>query len=296
MIQAGVHWEIHEFKDIVNKVFINGEIKSIQDNISQIQDKFSELSTYEEIEEIKTLINALEINEKIKPVVENLKGIHKNITESLAVYQSGSFDESIVNLQDRILLLQDKLDNVSDLSIVDDLREEIISTSDKFEEVKENLDTTFDRIINIVIESKRITEEHGEIIDNCSNISKDTNQKLNGVFKKACNIDDAVEQINKNMEDLLSTVSDFENIKSLPEIEIINNNLNNLKNDIQDFVDKFGEINTEVSDISSKVNKLIITSGDNADLLKSNLSQFKELLEVPNKKLENFNNNINHIK
>ena len=268
--------------DILSKLTSNKAeiISSLADknDVDAINQKLEDLSDTYEMEkgfaDINSRIDSL-VNTSITNGFENIQtkidnSIDKTITEGLENVET--------SIQDGINDIQDKLDSVVDNSLekgFEDVKSKIDSVTDntikkELNEVKSQLETVAnnDELQKEFEEVKKhlLTIQSGDCKANYTYSLQDVESdiaKLRIAMKElqAVAPDEELEDIRKKVDDIVLVVDSIKNQISQAEIDEIGASVE--------------KMNEDVVSISTRTNKLLLTSENSANLLKENLESFR---------------------
>lgn len=141
----------------------------------------------------------------------------------------------------------------------------------------------------------RFYEKIEDVKNEFGNISYDTNSKINEFLDKTDNIDLKIQNSLTNSEnalDVLKNISEFaEN-----QININSENLNSIKVNIQNISAEFDSFNTDINNVSSKLNKIIINEKESKSLSDESFAEIKnEIIKFSEENSKNMNKNAEKI-
>jgi len=220
-----------------------------------------------------------EINEKIKSVLDETKSFSNKISDEFSSLASP--------LSSAIELTSGLKESIDELLSKDDMqvKKETGELLDKFENVYKNAENNFEYIFNA---SKLFYEKLEEVKNDFSNISYDTNSKISDFISKA----DSIEfKIQNNLSTSEKALNSLKNISRFTEtqINLTSESINLLKTGLSELAEEFGFFKNDITDISSKLNKLILKEKENTD---SFISSFEDLKEEINNTSEKIVKNI----
>jgi len=267
------------------------ELKQVAVNVqSDITDVISEESVAASnqlneisasISDLKTAISEIILNDQNEQITEALNGLQaKFVTQLVQIADNISFSEDADELHDNLVNcteeLKDKItsdiaDIKNDISILrgaNDLNNECsMEILDKIETfVKDDVSNDLKTIISGL---KLLTSglmENQDHIYTMPDIESD-------LSKIRFELDKIQLSINSDTEDF-SMVSKLKDIEAgITKLEASNNN-----QDIAEIKEVFNSINEDITSISKRTNKLILTSDEVSKTLKSNISAFSVVL------------------
>jgi len=274
--------------DFISKI---DELKQVAVNVqSDITDVISEESVAASnqlneisasISDLKTAISEIILNDQNEQITEALNGLQaKFVTQLVQIADNISFSEDADELHDNLVNcteeLKDKItsdiaDIKNDISILrgaNDLNNECsMEILDKIETfVKDDVSNDLKTIISGL---KLLTSglmENQDHIYTMPDIESD-------LSKIRFELDKIQLSINSDTEDF-SMVSKLKDIEAgITKLEASNNN-----QDIAEIKEVFNSINEDITSISKRTNKLILTSDEVSKTLKSNISAFSVVL------------------
>ncbi len=316
--------EISQIKDFIQEIG-NSSIEKTAGYLEEIkelllkQDNVELASSIQKINEIYSNINTL--NNWLK----NIEKINKNV-----LLLNKKFDEDKENSID-FNELADKVDivyeNISVLnewaSKLDTINKEIDALNEKVEEtnqITEDEEDTANKI-DIIYENLSLLNNWVVKIDSLAEMSN----KVDDVSESVSNISTwgyKIEDIKGKLEELSNefaiitsaTKDDTENyIYTLLDIEsdfaklhcLLDSNTKTTEDDLQVIKEQFEVIGDDISSISKRTNKLILTSDDANKIFRSHVDKFQSLIEdlrhkitdfYPEKQFTLLDNKVNTIK
>ncbi len=294
-----------DFDDVSEKVDIIYEnitalnnwtmkIDNVDESMQDIQSKLSYLSNYmSETQNITSVIESLkekmnsavkeqfnfeDIENKMDVVYENLSAVNEwasridNLSEKVDGINNVIEEESIASkidvVYENISLLNDwvkKIDNLTNRSEELDI---------KYSETNENLNIKIDEINEILSRALKIVEEVPDVKDKLEELSSELHAITNGTKNDT----------DSYIYTLLDIESDFLKLhKSLDD------NSKNTSNDINALKERFAELNDDISSISIRTNKLILSADDANKEFKTCLETFKSTLQELDVQRQEFN-------
>ena len=226
-------------------------------------------------------------NEKSEKVNEKLNYI-LNETQTFSNKISDEFSSLASPLSTAIELTGGLKESIDELLSKDDMqvKKETAELLDKFETVYKNSENNFEYIFNA---SKLFYEKLEEVKNDFSNVSYDTNSKIEDFLSKA----DSIEfKIQNNLSTSENALNSLKNISRFTEtqINLTSESINLLKTGLAELSEEFGFFKNDITDISSKINKLILNEKENST---SFISSFLGLKEEMNKIFEANLENLN---
>ncbi len=217
-------------------------LKDIQKKVETIHSRMSFASSNEEISEINDKIDTL--TEEIRTYRENLSLIQQNSPDR-EVLESG-LDE-IKGISSQVS------DDVSELkTVMSDLFEAIASMDnpENKELDRQKLQSAIDRMESVINSTK---PEFEELKTSSGNLS----EKLDKFF-----------ELGKSLEARISDSS----LHNENRLSAANETLDEIRNEFSCMGEELSEFDKDLSDLNSKINRLIINSNDNTGSLKEDLN------------------------
>ena len=215
------------------------------------------------------------VNEKLDYIIDETKSFSNKISEefsslasplSSAIELTGGLKESI-----------DELLSKDDMQV----KKETAELLDKFENVYKNSENNFEYIFNA---SKLFYEKLEEVKNDFGNISYDTNSKIGDFLSKA----DSIEfKIQNNLTTSENALNSLKNISRFTEtqINLTSESINLLKTGLSELSEEFGFFKNDITDISSKLNKLILKEKENTESFISSFENLKEAINNTGEKI-----------
>ncbi len=265
---------------------INKKLVALRDIILAEMPSGEEIS--DNFDEIKTALN--DISFKTKGIEAVVKDENASLKEVIERYQEG-------------------LSALAGLDAVSEKEETKIFIKDELKNLKEQ----FIRSLATVFENVSFIEESEEIqnviFDNADEIKNEINKLKKDLVDYTNSNDDIDEKIN-NLKLILESIttgsasSSGKYTYTLPDVETdiakmrmaISDITEILKrsqedeNGVAERLDSIDDIRDDISSISKRTNKLILTSEDANNHLKSNIAEFKKIIEEINEKCNRFDN------
>lgn len=261
--------------------FIN-DTKNIANTISSMKEKFD--ATFTDEIDIEDITNKMDI------VYENLTAINEwankvdNINEKVSSINDISdkvenIDEMVSPIND----IADKVDNISEkVSVINTAFEDDMISS-KVDLIYENislLNEWVNRIDNISARSDELDTKINQLTENLANAGK--------IIEDVPNIKDKLENLSGELNTIThSTRNDADSyIYTLLDIEsdflklhkFLDDKTNTTTQDINSLKEKFEELNSDISSISIRTNKLILSADDANKEFKTYLDSFKNTI------------------
>jgi len=245
--------EIQELHEAKNK------IELLNNNICNFLEKFDN-NTFIENEKSET------VNNKLNSILDETQNFSNRI--------SNEFSSLTSPLVSAIEITNSLKDSIDELLAKDDVRlkKEALQLLNKFEEVYKSAENNFESLFNA---SKHFYEKIEEVKNEFNDISYDTNSKINDFLSKADVID---LKIQNNLSSSESALNSLKNISGFAEnqINLTSESLNMLKTGMAELSENFNYFKNDITDISSKINKVILSEKDNSILLNNSFNDLKE--------------------
>ncbi len=294
-----------DFDDVSDKVDIiyenitalnnwTSKIDSVDESVIEIQSKISALSDYMSTSgNISELLSGLkqkfdsafnqdidfeDITNKIDIVYENLSSINtwankvdeikENISNINNVLDEDMISSKIDIIYENITLLNKWINKIDDISkqseeLDNKLNEANSELNEKIDKITQTLTTASETLVNVP-----------DIKDKLEEIST----ALNSITHSTTNDNDSY------IYSLLDIESDF-----LKLHKFLDDNTKNTSQNINALKDRFEELNDDISSISVRTNKLILSADDANKEFKTHLETFKSTIDLLNKQRESFN-------
>ncbi|MBQ9246132.1 hypothetical protein IJ182_07695 [bacterium] len=273
-------------EDLSNKTETN--VNKI-DNISQ---KFENMT-----DEI------LNVSSKIQYVsedIQNMSGKVQNVSENIH-----SVSENIQNVSGKVQNVSEKIQNLTDKvsDITSSLEEESITS--KIDVVYENislLNEWVNKIDGLTQKSEELDSKYIDANENLNvriDILNETLANAMKIINDVPNIKDKLNDLSGELHTITSTTKDDAEsyIYTLLDIEsdflklhkFLDDKANITSNDINALKERFAELNDDISSISIRTNKLILSSDDANKEFKETLETFKNSIQELDDKRKAFN-------
>lgn len=254
-------WSIDEFK---NNVFakIDEEKSSISDLLNNINNKIDNLNSSDDGE-----------------IDANIEDIKKIISSQEEILKSVNADNTVI-IENKLKELVEKLDNISDNAPdLSSFKNEII----------EAVVNVFEQI-SFIEESEEIKDfvevKTDEINQNIIEVKKQLNQFVNGEDDYSYTLQDVESDIAR----LRLVLNDLSNTSSKEEISDISDNIHRIVTSVEDLKTSltqeqvselksdFEKLNEDILSISSRTNKLLLTSDESYNALNNGLNDFTNVI------------------
>ena len=272
---------------LVNLSNFMPETKNITNAINSIKDHFE--ASFNEKYDFEDMSNKLDI------VYENLSAINTwaskidSVHDNLSVINDlgnkiETINEKVTNLNNKIEEegVTSKIDVVyENLSLLNDWVEKVDNLAQKSEEIDtkystahENLNTKIDEISETLVKAAKIAEDIPNLKDKLEELSEELH---------------AITSTTKNdTESYIYTLLDIES-DFLKLHKFLDDNTKTTSNDINSLKERFSELNDDISSISIRTNKLILSADDANKEFKECLETFRTTLTELDEQRQQFN-------
>jgi len=285
-IRQSIANSLNELNDKLDNLEQDGSLANAKlDEITEVQ-----RITLDNIEDLgDKLLKAVDKDEKFDEIVElqkatldSFEGIGDKI-ESLNDAQEAVLDQISSKIENLIKVepLIESLENFADSQV--DLRDGIYNVNENISNILEEL-----KLLNSAAQDENEDEVLYQMEDVQSDFAK--MRLVLSEISKALEIspESGDSAITRNIYDLSEKINGLSaNIERVSGIleenshynsSSIDSNFHNLRVEFKNIVDLFEKLNEDVSDISARTNKLILTSEDNNKELKTNLADFRRVI------------------
>ncbi|MFH0906593.1 MAG: hypothetical protein V1824_04630, partial [archaeon] len=317
--------KIEDLKNLIINLSLNNALNPITDNLIFIKNKLDNLEELSQNNNNNSIPDLMELlkndiisikeffntqNNDLKDVINSDLNLSLNNTLNPVIEL---LKKDVISIDEKIFGLKKQFNTQNNF-----LKEEINSFIEKFKDIQNNIESTFNKITSLILTPRDIFIGIERTVNDFNNISENTNLKVNDILERTNNIGNNLIQINNFLkkinteiinlpkedntkENIYDSLKDIDlNSESLLEkmdltqnqVQIINSDFNNLKVQFHELFNKFEEINNNTSNISLKTNKLILKSGEDSNLLKSNIDKFKQLIEKIETNIEHNKDNL----
>ena len=255
---------------------IKKELVILKDNLDQLKISFD---THTEFSSVEKTEKHVVVNEKLDSILEETKNFSNKI--------SVEFSTLVNPLSSAIELTCGLKESIDEFLSHDDVkvRKEASQLLDKFENIYQNSENNLECIFNA---SKQFYEKIEDVKNEFSNLSYDTNSKINDFISKT----DTIElKIQNNLSNSETAISSLKNISRFAEnqINLTSESLNFLKTGVSQLSEEIDLFRNDITDISSKINKVILNEKENSVSLNSFFKELKEEINV------NFETNVENL-
>lgn len=268
-----------KIKDLSSKI---DEVKQIISLVQFIKSKVDNTLSEE--------VDFVDISNKVDIVYENMSSLNEwagkidNISQKLGDSNSED-DENLISkidlIVDNIMLLNDwakKIDIISKKNEIIDLKLDDLGRN------SENIHTKLDGVIE---KSESLVQSNDNLISKIEEINT-TLDKTTAAIDNVPNLADKISELSDNMHSsLLDIESDF-----LKLHKFLDDNSQLNSNDILALKEHFSQLNDDISSISVRTNKLILTADDANKEFKSQLEIFKNTISEFNLKQQEQNSDV----
>lgn len=308
---------------------------NVQEKVEGLEHKLENIDFSHIVENIENKFESLDFNQAIENSKNEIKEEFASISEKLDSLNTGSDSEMEENIREIKQIVQSqsdiaqRLEKLPDTDKVNSIKDEIQQTLHKFEEklssfsledlseepssdeMKNSLNSFKEELLSSVInifEQISFVSEAEDIKDFVSEQTEELNKRIGNVNYNYTNIINEIKEVKSKLEgdsDYSYTLQDVES--DIAKVRIILNEIASSKaKGGSEPLEDFDTINEAIMSISSRTNKLLLTSDESYAALKSNLDdlrgviyQFeekvkyldnKETINKVEKKLENVNN------
>ena len=275
----------------------------ITENFDDVRLTLNEINEKtDEISKLKTLINEINKQENNSNQIDNVQNLLNEINDKTNNFVEVVKSEN-ASLKDVIIRYQSELNELSNLDISSNDNE----TKDFIKNELSQLKEQFVRNLTCVFENISFIEESEEIqnaiLDNADVIKNEINQLKQDIIANSnstYSADQKFEKLKSILEGITTgDVSASEKyIYALPDVEMdiakmriaiseVSDLIKQNREDGYDVVERLNavdDIREDISSISKRTNKLILTSDDSNKYLRENIEDFKNILNAITKK------------
>ncbi len=275
--------QIKDVSENINTVSQN--INNISENINTVYDHISEVS--ENISDVSVHISS--VSGHIDEVSENVGKVCGNL---------GDFSEHISEVSEKIDNVSEQVSNVNDLL-------ETESVFNKLDVIYENislLNQWVGKIDELTNKSEQLDQKHTQTKEQLSFRMDEISETIEQALKISEDIPDMKDKLIKLSDELhkitSTTKTDADSyIYTLLDIEsdflklnkIVDDSTKITSNDINSLKERFEELNDDISSISIRTNKLILSADDANKEFKTHLEAFKNTINELDIKRQEFN-------
>lgn len=308
-----------DFDDVSEKVDIIYEnitalnnwtmkIDKVDESMLDIQTKLSSLSDFmPETQNITNTINTIKehfeasLSEKVD--FEDMGNKMDIVYENLSAINSWAnkvdkISENIETVSDKIETVSDKITNINDV-----IEEESIAS--KIDVVYENislLNEWVSKIDGLTQKSEELDSKYTNANESLNTRIDELNENLSKALQTIQDVPDIKDKLNELSGELHAITSTTKNdtesyIYTLLDIEsdflklhkFLDDKTNITSNDINALKERFAELNDDISSISVRTNKLILSSDDANKEFKETLELFKNTIQELDEKTQLYN-------
>lgn len=286
----------------------NSNFKEFKVCIQDVYDQFSTIDNRKDLDQIKLYVQSFSnkitgiadiletlkennfsikvenyddlIKQKTKELDSKLDSVLKE-TQGFSLRMSDEFSSLVAPLSSAIELTCSLRESIDELISQDDMkvRKEASQLLNKFEDIYNNAENNLE---SLFISSKHLYEKLEKVKNELSDLSYDTSSKINDFISKTDLIDSRIQHTLASSE---SAIDSLKNISSYAEnqINLTGESLNHIKTGVSELSEGYSLIKNDVTDLSSKINKIILSEKEKADSI---ISSFNSLKEELNKNYE----------
>jgi len=281
--------KIQEIKDTLDNQPENNDSEKLDSIEEKVSNKFGSLND-----------NIAEVKNKIESLNDSLSGLKEENNSEAIQHKLESGLGEIKELSSQVSGEVSTLKNV-----MCDLFDAIGGMDEGNEDFqRERLDEAVNRIENIIngtrpefdelkSSSYNLTEKLDGLSSNFLGISEETRDKLDKLFDLSRDLESKIGDSSLNTDEILDSLKNISET-SQNQFSATNDTLDSLKHEFSSIGEELNGFDAELTDISSKINKLILSSNDNTGALKEKINKsFDHLKEDIKKELENNAANMN---
>lgn len=257
---------------------LDDEISEIKEKIATQTKFIKELKALEKLDELSKLDGVADVQTEIKKLISEF-GERLNKIASVKV---GSKDEAYDIKEDLQKVRKDILENLLNIfeqvSFVVEAEEIKDFVEEKSEEIKEEIRSSLksslgDNFNDILSSLDDLHEKSNDVDGHCIDIKKD----IGDVKKHLQSLQDFVEGTEGDASSYSYTLQDVES--DIAKVRMILNELSKAKPDVQlEKLDVLDKLNQDIISISTRTNKLLLTSDESYNTLKENLNDFRNVV------------------
>ncbi|MDD3593257.1 MAG: hypothetical protein PHX18_01365 [Candidatus Gastranaerophilales bacterium] len=281
----GLKISIDDFKHTVdlNDSTLSGSLEKIETSVDSIQEKIHMLPFKDDLHNIETILNDYKESLNELSNLDNSADIKEEIKNL-----NNDFSLQLVSLFDNISFLEESED-IKDF--IDNVKNSINNKTSENSEKLNDIIFQFKALINKIdcIEKaqKTITEylnqnDKKDDIYSFDDIQSDF-AKMRLVLheiSQSASIIDFANDISSQIKQTHEQIDNFSQM--IAQNSAVNENAIEIKEKIYGMQELFEKLDAQVYDISLRTNKLILSSEDSTNELKSNLQIFKEIVDKSN--------------
>ncbi len=305
-----------DFEDISDKVdIIYDNIAALNDwalKIDKVGDSVAELDN-----KLISINNSMAVTEENSSNIDNTNNLLDEVSDKIdIIYENisalNSWAEKLDNVNGEVDEINQKVSNLSSLTselkninnsinLIKDKNSSMLPEDIDIVDTINKVDIIYDNLSSINLWAGKI-DELIKISENSENTIKETESELHSkiddiksMLDKTSNLVDNVpelsEKINEISSNMHSTLLDIES-DFLKLHKFLDDNTQITSNDINSLKERFSELNDDISSISLRTNKLILTADDANKEFKSHLEVFKNSILDFNKERKEWNTDI----
>ena len=284
------------------KNFINEKIQTMQQNNDEIKNAVNVAMNNDElkwsIDEFKDTVGA-RISESSNSINEMLNTLNQKM-DILASSDNAEFQYDIEDIKNMISSQRELLENTDSnkLSAIEDKLKELTDKLDNVDssEMNNMKESIIEAIIN-VFEQISFIEESEDIKDFVEEKTDEINQNINEVKKQLTQFVNGEDDYSYTLQDVESDIAklrlvlnDLSNTSSQEEISDISDNIHRIvttveglqasltQEEVTDLKSNFEKLSEDVLSISSRTNKLLLTSDESYNALSNGLNDFSNVI------------------
>ncbi len=268
----------------------SSDIQNISDKVDDIsltvsnQDYSSDIQNIsDKVDDINSAISNIDYSSNIKYISEKVDSISSTIEEYDVlskidlIYENINLLNEWVNKIDNISAFSKELDNKF-TSANSDLNAKIVELSESLEKTEK-----------ILLDVPDIKDKLDEISSELNIITKSTKDDSESYIYTLLDIESDFLKLNKFLDEKALIFQELISNRTANISEILNSNTEKTTQDINSLKEKFEALNDDISSISIRTNKLILSADDANKEFKSYLDLFKISLDSFNEAKDNFN-------
>ena len=273
----------------------NNLLDEVSDKIDIIYENISALNSWaEKLDNVNGEVD--EINQKVSNL-SSLTSELKNINNSINLIKdkNSSMLPEDIDIVDTINKVDIIYDNLSSINLWAGKIDELIKISENSEntikETESELHSKIDGLQSAVEQTNNLVGNVPEMAENLHSKIDDIKSMLDKTSNLVDNVPELSEKINEISSNMHSTLLDIES-DFLKLHKFLDDNTQITSSDINSLKERFSELNDDISSISLRTNKLILTADDANKEFKSHLEVFKNSILDFNKERKEWNTDI----
>lgn len=238
--------------------------------------------------------NIIEVKNKIENLNNSLSGLNSENREIFENALESGLDEikglsSLVS-QDVSVLKTVMTDLFDAIGSMDESYGEKISKKDLenvFNRLENSINTSKPDIEELKASSGRLSENLEGLLNNFSEMSGETREKLDRFFELSRELESKINNNYHNTDEILNSLKRLSEL-SENQFSATNQTLDIIKNEFSTLGEELNGFDRDLTDINSKINKIIINADENTGLLSNNIKgSLNDLREDIRNNLEN---------